>query len=194
MRKIQSVAIIGGGPAGAALATHLRRAGKTVAIFDTGRRPELVVGESLVPALIPLLQELGVEEEIAAVSTYKPGATFYTAPDKEVSFLFAQAGRRSPNYAYNVPRADFDAIVLQNAARNGAHIIPKLANLSLAAGSSRISLAEEPRRVAGSDRLRSTGPRRRRIGSQSHYREASQASRLGGIPKGYRHLRTSSNN
>jgi flavin-dependent dehydrogenase len=155
MRKIQSVAIIGGGPAGAALATHLRRAGKTVAIFDTGRRPELVVGESLVPALIPLLQELGVEEEIAAVSTYKPGATFYTAPDKEVSFLFAQAGRRSPNYAYNVPRADFDAIVLQNAARHGAHIIPKLAHLSLAAGSSRISLAPKSldawREATGSD-------------------------------------------
>lgn len=127
MTSIQSIAIVGGGPAGAALATHLHRAGRTVAIFDTGRRPPLVVGESLVPALIPLLQELGVEQEVAAVSTYKPGATFYTTPEKEVSFFFNRAGRGAPTYAYNVPRADFDAIILKNAVAQGVTLIPRQA-------------------------------------------------------------------
>lgn len=129
-RNISSVAIVGGGPAGAALATHLRRAGITVAIFDMGRRPPLVVGESLVPALIPLLQKLGIEKEVAAISTYKPGATFYTTPEQEVSFFFNRAGRGSPTYAYNVPRAGFDSIVLQNAISLGVPVINQLASFS----------------------------------------------------------------
>lgn len=143
MKKITSVAIAGGGPAGAALATHLRRAGITVAIFDTGRRPPLVVGESLVPALIPLLKELGVEGEVAAVSTYKPGATFYTTPEQEVSFLFNRAGKGSPTYAYNVPRADFDSIILRNAVKQGVLVIARQAGFVYEDTSQDLSLNEE---------------------------------------------------
>lgn len=143
MKQVHSVAIVGGGPAGAALATHLKRAGKTVAIFDTGRRPPLVVGESLVPALIPLLRELGVEKEVASVSVYKPGATFYTTPEKEISFFFNRAGRGSPTYAYNVPRADFDSIVLNNAVKQGVILIPRNAGFDSSPNQSELSLNNE---------------------------------------------------
>lgn len=136
MGTISSVAIVGGGPAGAALATYLQQAGKTVAIFDPGRRPLLIVGESLVPALIPHLQRLGIEDFVKAVATFKPGATFYTTPDREVSFLFNRAGRGSPNYAYNVPRADFDAIILKNAEAHGVAIIKQTAGFKIAKPSS----------------------------------------------------------
>lgn len=130
MKKISRVAIVGGGPAGAALATHLRRKQVTVALFDLGRRPDLLVGESLVPALVPLLRELGIEEEIAAISTYKPGATFYTTPDQESSFFFNRAGKGSPTYAYNSPRAEFDSLLLKNAIGLGAIHIPRVATFA----------------------------------------------------------------
>lgn len=130
MRKISSVAIVGGGPAGAALATHLRRKQITVALFDPGKRPDLLVGESLVPALVPLLQELGIEEDVAAISTLKPGATFYTTPEQENSFFFNRAGKGSPTYAYNSPRAEFDALILTNALRLGAVHIPRMATFA----------------------------------------------------------------
>ena len=143
MKEVQSIAIIGGGPAGAALATHLHRAGTTVAIFDLGRRPPLVVGESLVPALIPLLQELGVEDAVKAVSTYKPGATFYTTPEKEVSFFFNRAGRGAPTYAYNVPRADFDNILLQNAVKKGVALIQRSAGFTKTEGTGELALNDE---------------------------------------------------
>ena len=45
------VAIVGAGPSGAALAILLARQGAKVTLFDDGRRPELLVGESLVPAV-----------------------------------------------------------------------------------------------------------------------------------------------
>ena len=58
------VAIIGAGPAGATLATLLASEGTDVTLFDDGRRPELLVGESLIPALVPILQRLGVEPDV----------------------------------------------------------------------------------------------------------------------------------
>ncbi|MCX5739879.1 MAG: tryptophan 7-halogenase [Proteobacteria bacterium] len=56
---------MGAGPAGSALACHLARRGIEVTLFDGGMRPSILVGESLVPAVIPFLRELGVEEEVA---------------------------------------------------------------------------------------------------------------------------------
>ena len=65
------VAIVGAGPAGAALAILLARRGASVTLFDDDRRPALLVGESLVPAVIPILQALGIEEETARLSRVK---------------------------------------------------------------------------------------------------------------------------
>ena len=76
MKKINSVAIIGGGPSGCALATLLKRKGYKVAVFYLEKRPEIIVGESLVPAIIPMIRELGVEDEVKSYSTYKPGHRF----------------------------------------------------------------------------------------------------------------------
>ena len=70
------VAIVGAGPSGSALAILLARQGARVTLFDDGRRPELLVGESLVPAVVPILQRLGLEEETASFSRVKPGVSF----------------------------------------------------------------------------------------------------------------------
>ena len=56
------VAIVGDGPAGTTLATLLARDGMRVALFARGRPAGLVVGESLIPALTPILRELGIED------------------------------------------------------------------------------------------------------------------------------------
>lgn len=147
MSAIQSVAIIGGGPAGAALGIHLVRAGVRVVLFDPGRRPALIVGESLVPALVPLLQELGVEQEVAAVSTYKPGATFYTTPEQEVSFVFRNAGRGVPGYAYNSPRREFDQILLAHAKRLGVAVVQQRAGVSVEKEGNAVRLDDQTRAV-----------------------------------------------
>ena len=106
--SIKTVGIIGSGPAGATLASLLKLKGVDVTIFDDGRRPELIVGESLIPAIIPVLRKLGIEERIAAVCQYKPGVTFTFNPDEEVSFTFQSlAGTTMPTYAcwINAPKS-----------------------------------------------------------------------------------------
>jgi len=115
---IQTVAILGGGPAGACLATWLAQAGLRVALFHRAKRPPIIVGESLVPAIVPFLQRLGVEDEVASYSILKRGATFVLNRDQELNVFFDEVrGARTP-YSYNVPRDRFDRTLLDVAARH----------------------------------------------------------------------------
>ena len=52
--------VVGGGPAGSAAATMLARKGWRVLLFERERFPREHVGESLLPASVPILAELGV--------------------------------------------------------------------------------------------------------------------------------------
>src|SRR2546430_403722 len=107
--KTKTVAVIGSGPLGATLASLLAMKGIDVTLFDDGRRPDLVVGESLIPAVIPMLRKLGLEERAAAICQHKPGVTFTLNAEEMIEFCFTSlAGTAMPQYAYNAPRPALD--------------------------------------------------------------------------------------
>ena len=109
--SIQTVGIIGSGPSGATLASLLAMKGIDVTLFDDVRRPELIVGESLLPAVVPVLRKLGLEERAAAICKRKPGVTFTMNADEKMEFDFqSNAGMGMPPYAYNAPRPEFDRL------------------------------------------------------------------------------------
>jgi flavin-dependent dehydrogenase len=139
---IRRVAIVGGGPAGATLATLLARRGLDVTVFARHKPPPLVIGESLVPAVVPFLRELGVEEEVASYSTWKPGATFVLDPTDHMSFTFAQVRKAVTNYSYNVPRDRFDESIRQAAIRAGAKLFDVTARLERVGDTERLRLTE----------------------------------------------------
>lgn len=148
-RPLRSVAILGAGPSGASLATTLAREGLEVTLFDGGQRPPLVVGESLVPAIIPFLRRLGIEEEVASFSIYKPGATFVLGEEETLSFRFDEVRDAHVDYSYNVPRDRLDAAVRDAALRAGARLVPRHARLEREPGSERVRLAPESLETAG---------------------------------------------
>ena len=123
------VAIVGAGPAGSALAIFLAREGAHVTLFDDGRRPELLVGESLVPAVVPILQRLGVERETATCGRVKPGVTFVWSPTTRFSFTFARFAPSVFPYAYNIARPQFDDAILARAVGAGVHRVVTRARL-----------------------------------------------------------------
>jgi flavin-dependent dehydrogenase len=125
------VAIAGDGPAGTTLAALLARDGMRVALFARGRPSGLVVGESLVPGVTPILRELGVEDEVRSYGVFKPGATFVQRDGETVAFSFAANAGRLPGYAYNVARDRFDATLLGACQRHGARVFPEPARLEL---------------------------------------------------------------
>ena len=117
--RIQTVGIIGSGPSGATLASLLKMKGVDVTLFDDGRRPELIVGESLIPAIIPVLRKLGIEERVASVCQYKPGVSFTFGRDYEIDFCFESVKGVLPTYAYNSPRPAFDRLFDERADELG---------------------------------------------------------------------------
>ena len=119
----QSIVVIGGGPGGSTAATLLARQGFDVTLFEREVFPREHVGESLLPASIPILETLGVIDEInAAGFTPKYGATMVWGRDPEPwSWHFAETNASYP-HAYQVWRPTFDQILLRNAAQNGVDV------------------------------------------------------------------------
>ena len=139
----RSVAIIGGGPAGACLGALLAKRGWKTGIFHTDKRPPLIVGESLLPAVIPYLRELGIEDEVKSYSVYKPGATVCLNLDEVISASFTFAEGKLPDYAYNTPRDIFDQTLLSAAERAGAAIFRSGAKLEKGEVSDTVRLTSE---------------------------------------------------
>lgn len=142
-RNIKTVAIIGGGPSGCSLATLLKRKGYKVAVFFLEKRPEIIVGESLVPAIIPYLRELGVEDEVKLYSTYKPGASVWVNKDEEATSPFSFGGGGLPHYAYNVPRVKFDKTIFDLAVREGVPFFNTTAKLEQIGDTDELKLSDD---------------------------------------------------
>ncbi|MGH8469260.1 MAG: NAD(P)/FAD-dependent oxidoreductase [Gammaproteobacteria bacterium] len=156
--SVLRVAILGSGPSGSALACMLARQGAEVTLFEHGRRPELVVGESLVPAVIPMLRRLGIENEIAAIGLLKPGASFVWSPTDRFSFTFARFAPAVPPYAYNVPRPRFDEVLLANAVASGARVVRTRARVERASRNTGTELRLAAETLTAASHLRGRQP------------------------------------
>jgi flavin-dependent dehydrogenase len=112
---------VGGGPAGSTVSAFLARAGLAVVCFERERFPRFHVGESLLPASLPLFERLGVRERMESAGFQrKNGAVFVEETDGRQVTLNFRRGPRWEDHAYNVPRADFDRILLDHATKEGA--------------------------------------------------------------------------
>lgn len=118
------VIVVGGGPAGSTIAALLARQGRRVLLVEKSRHPRFHIGESLLPANVPLFRELGVFDQIAAIGMPKWGVEFSSPDHAHQSFVeFADAWDKSMPMAWQVRRSDFDHILFSNAATSGAQVI-----------------------------------------------------------------------
>ncbi len=152
MKSPACVAILGAGPAACTLAALLARRGVCTLVFDDGQRPGLLVGESLIPAVVPLLRKLEIEERTAEISQHKPGVSFLHPEAPSIHFNFAPVAPRLPVYAYNVDRQPFDALLKTRAQELGAHYVPHRAGLVVnpAGSATELSLDAPAREAAAS--------------------------------------------
>lgn len=120
------VIVLGGGPSGSTAASLIAKAGHKVLLLERERFPRHQIGESLLPwtihVIIPLL---GVQDEIAAAGfTKKAGGVFRWGTNRTPwSFNFGdlEIWKDRP-FAYQVRRAEFDHILLNNARKLGVDV------------------------------------------------------------------------
>ena len=142
-RTVKTVAILGAGPASSTLGILLARAGFKTAILHRPRTVPLIVGESLVPAIVVMLRKLGLEKEVAVFSKYKPGACFNYDGVGDFIFDFKNFCGSFPPYAYNVPRIQFEDTLIAAAKREGVRVFDLNAGVERVGNSDRVQLNAE---------------------------------------------------
>lgn len=115
------VLVVGGGPAGSALALDLSRRGFLVALVERSAYQDFRVGETLPPAIRKLLTELGVWEQFVAsqrLESYGIRSAWETPIARHQDFLFNPYG-----CGWHVDRARFDAMLASAASHAGATLL-----------------------------------------------------------------------
>ena len=115
------VAVIGGGPGGSSAATALARRGRRVLLLERDRFPRFHIGESQLPWINGVLEELGAHDTIAKAGfVEKWGARFYEIDGGPASYVDFSAAVETPvPQTFQVPRAHWDELLLRHAERSG---------------------------------------------------------------------------
>jgi flavin-dependent dehydrogenase len=116
--------VIGGGPAGSTAAAALARAGRQVVLLERDAFPRFHIGESLLASVNDVLDAIGARELVAAQGyPRKWGATFMTPDGRVERFAdFAVSAEVPSPQTWQVPREQFDHLLLRHAAACGADV------------------------------------------------------------------------
>ncbi|MDB6151672.1 MAG: glucose-inhibited division protein [Chthoniobacteraceae bacterium] len=118
------VIVIGGGPAGSTAAALLAEKGHRVLLLEKEKFPRYHVGESLMPFCWFTLERLGVLEEMNRIAFTKKYSVQFVTPDGRQSqpFYFFEHSDHPSSTTWQVERADFDLMLLENARKKGAEV------------------------------------------------------------------------
>src|ERR1700704_1151841 len=92
------VLIIGAGPAGSTAAAFLQREGLRLLVVEKQTFPRFVIGESLLPSSMSLLQDAGLLETVEAQGFMRKCGAVFLKGDRSCNFDFAE--QATPGWKY----------------------------------------------------------------------------------------------
>jgi geranylgeranyl reductase family protein len=115
------VLIVGGGPAGAACAYWLAGAGHDVVLVERKRYPrEKTCGDGLTPRSVRQLEDMGLGDDLARHHRFVGLRSIAFGRTLELRW---PDHPDLPAYGYVITRADLDALVAQQAGKQGATVL-----------------------------------------------------------------------
>jgi flavin-dependent dehydrogenase len=125
VETVVDVLIIGAGPAGSAAAALLASAGLSVCVVEKDNFPRFKIGESLLPAGNNILRRLGIWDKMDdAGFMRKYGGEFVSSDgSSRVNNIFSNGLIKDMDYTYQVERAKFDQLLVDNARDKGCTIL-----------------------------------------------------------------------
>ena len=116
------VIVIGGGPAGATVASLVAEPGHHVQLFERDHFPRFHVGESLVPETYWVLKRLGMLPKLQKSPFVKKHSVQFVSGGGRASapFYFHDNRPHESSQTWQVVRSEFDQLMLDNAREHGA--------------------------------------------------------------------------
>jgi flavin-dependent dehydrogenase len=118
------VIVIGGGPAGSTISSILAREGRRVVLFEKERFPRHHIGESLMTDTYFTFQRMGLLEKLKASPFVRKYSVQFANPAGRESrpFYFFEANHHECAVTWQVTRAQFDLMLIEHAAEQGAKV------------------------------------------------------------------------
>ena len=118
------VVVIGGGPSGATVATLVAKAGFRVQLLERERFPRYHVGESLIPETFWVLDRLGMLPKLQGSRFVEKHSVQFVTEQGKLSepFYFGDYKPHQSSQTWQVTRAEFDQMMLDNAREHGVDV------------------------------------------------------------------------
>jgi len=118
------VIVVGGGPAGATVSTLIAKQGYRVTLFERETFPRYHIGESMIPESFWVLERLGMLDKLKGSHFVKKHSVQFVTGTGKLSepFYFADNKPHESSQTWQVFRAEFDQMMLDNARANGVEV------------------------------------------------------------------------
>ncbi len=122
MSEKVDVLVIGAGPAGSIASAMIHKHGYTVRVVEREKFPRFVIGESLLPRCMEVLEETELLEAVKAKGFQEKFGAKFMKDDKVADFNFSDQFSDGWKWTWQVQRADFDLTLISEVERRGVQV------------------------------------------------------------------------